>query len=29
MIGFPIYLMPWDERYQFGTNAVLWLMAEG
>jgi hypothetical protein len=29
MIGFPIYLMPWEERYQFGTNAVLWLMAEG
>ena len=25
-IGFPIYLMPWEERYQFGTNALLWLM---
>lgn len=26
LIGFPIYLMPWEEKYQFGTNAISWLM---
>lgn len=25
-IGFPIYLMPWEERNQFGANALFWLM---
>ena len=25
LIGFPIFLMPWEERYQFGGNAILWL----
>jgi hypothetical protein len=26
LIGFPTFLMPWEEKHQFGTNAVLWLM---
>jgi len=26
LIGFPIFLMPWEERYQFSNNAILWLM---
>lgn len=26
LIGFPIYLMPWEEKSQLGTNAILWLM---
>ena len=27
-IGFPIYLMPWEEEYQLGLNAISWLMEE-
>lgn len=27
-IGVPIYLIPWDERYQLGDNAIRWLMEE-
>jgi hypothetical protein len=27
IIGFPIYLLPDEERHQLATNAVLWLMA--
>ncbi len=27
-IGFPIFLMPYEEQLQFGTNAILWLMED-
>ena len=26
LIGFPTFLMPWEEKHQLGTNVVLWLM---
>lgn len=26
VIGFPIYLMPWEEKHQLGSNAILYLM---
>jgi len=26
LIGFPTFLMPWEEKQRFDTNAVLWLM---
>jgi hypothetical protein len=28
LAGFPIFLMPWEERHQFGNNAVAWVMGE-
>ena len=29
VIGFPIFLMSWEEQQQLGTNAILWLMEGG
>ena len=28
LIGFPIYLLPYEVSYQLGTNAVLWIMGD-
>ena len=28
VIGFPLFLMPWEEQTQFGTNALIWMMED-